>query len=463
MISSKNMTINFEKNNRINSTKHFFMNTLGKGTLFLFLILTGICGNSYVRAQEPISLTLERALEIAMSENPTIKIADRDIEKQEYAKKEAWGSLIPTLDGVGSYERSIKKMQMSFEGQTVTIGTDNTYNGGFAMGMPLFNMGLYKAVQLSDVNIKMALESARSSKLNLKNEVQKAYYMTLLAQDMYSVMKMSMENAQVSYKDAKNKYEQGLAAEYDLIRAEVRVSNIKPNLIDAENGVKMAELQLKLLMGIPLEESIKVQGTLVDYESEYQKFSSLYNYNLEENSSLKQLDIQSQLLNKQLQLQKASYLPTLSLSFNYMFMSMGNGSPFSDFNWNPTSALTLNLNVPIFNGFIRKNKVAQVRTDIEALRLQRDYTESGLKVQVKNSLITMQNAIEQLQSNKDGVRSAEKAFTIAQARYNSGMGTLLELNDSEIALTQAKLNYNQSIYNYMVAGSDYELLLGQDY
>jgi outer membrane protein TolC len=439
------------------------MNTIGKGTFLLFLILAGICGNSYAQAQEPISLTLDKALEIAMSENPTIKIADRDIEKQKYSKKEVQGTLYPTIDATAGYDRSVKIGVVSIGGQSFSMGTDNTYNAGIVMGMPLFNMGLYKAIQLSDVTIKMALESARASKLSLKNEVQKAYYLSLLAQDIYSVMQMSMDNAQKSYRDAKNKYDQGLAAEYDLIRAEVRVSNIKPNLIDAENGIKMAELQLKMLLGMPLEERIKAVGNLVDYESEYESFGSLYAYNLDENTTLKQMDIQSQLLEKQLQVQKASYLPTLNMSFNYLYRSMGDGAPFSKFDWTPSSTLSFSLNVPIFNGFIRKNKVAQVRTDMEALRLQRDYTESGLNVQVKNSLIAMQNAIEQLESNKEGVRSAEKAFTIAQARYNSGMGTLLELNDSEIALTQARLNYNQSIYNYMAAKSDYELLLGQDY
>lgn len=437
------------------------MKTIKRSIVSLLLIL-GVSGTISAQEQQPLSLTLEKALEIALSENPTIKVADKEIEKQQYAKKEAWGYLIPTLDASGSYERNIKKMRMSFEGQTVTIGSDNTYNAGISASMPLFNMTLIKSVQLSEVNIQLALESARESKINLKNEVEKAFYQTLLTKDLYDVLQKSMNNAEENYTDVKNKYEQGLAAEYDLIRAEVQVSNLRPNLIEAKNNVRLSKFQLKLLMGLPIEEEIETVGNLVDYESEYELYTQLLDYNLNDNSSLKQLELQSQLLDKQLELQKTNYLPTLGLSFSYGYMTMSNDFKFSDYTWYPTSTVGLSLRIPIFSGFTRKHKSAQIKTSIEALRFQRQYAEDGLKIQVKNALINMQKAIEQLESNKTGIRSAEKAYTISQARYKSGMGTLLELNDSEIALTQARLNYNQSIYNYMVAKSDYDLLIGKE-
>lgn len=437
------------------------MNTLKK-CFFSLLIAFPISGSLHAQEQEALLLTLDDALKIAMSENPTVKIAEKNIEKQQYVKDEAWGNLMPTIDAVGTYERSIKKMKMSFEGQTVTIGTDNSYNGGISAAMPLINMTLIKSIQLSEINIRLALEASRESKINLKNEVEKAFYQVLLTKDVHNVLQKSMDNAEENYTDVKNKYDQGLVAEYDLIRAEVQVSNLKPNLIEAKNNVRLSEFQLKLLMGLSVEEKIETVGSLVDYESEYELYAQLLDYNLNENSSIKQLDIQDQLLNKQLEMQKTAYLPTLSLSFTYGYMTMSNDFRFNHYNWYPTSTMGLTLRIPIFSGFTRKHKVSQLKTDIEALRYQRQYAEDGLKIQAKNTLINMQQAIEQLESNKTGIRSAEKAYSISQARYKSGMGTLLELNDSEVALTQARLNYNQSIYNYMVAKSNYDLLIGKE-
>jgi len=434
-----------------------------KRSIFSLFLTVGFLGSLHAQDNQSLTLTLDKALEIALSKNPTIKIAGKEIERLEYAKKEAWGNFFPTIDAVGQYERNIKKMVMSFQGQTVVIGSNNTFNAGITASVPLFNMSLYKMTQLSELNIELALENSRGSRINMKNEVEKAFYLMLLTQDLYAVMQKSMNNAQESYEDVKNKYEQGLVAEFDLIRTEVQVSNLQPNLIEAENSVELAKFQLKLLTGIPLDENIIAEGSLVDYESEYVNFNDLYNYALDQNVTLKQLELQNQLLNKQLELQKASYLPSVGLSYNYMFMSMSDDLKISDYNWHKTSTLGLSVRMPIFSGFTRKHKTAQIKSNIEALKLQRDYAATGLNVQVKNALTNMQKATEQLESNKTGIRAAEKAYSIAQVRYKSGMGILLELNDADTALRQAQLNYNQSIYNYMTAKSNYDLLLGKEY
>jgi outer membrane protein TolC len=432
-----------------------------KKYLLLSMISVGIAGTLGAQTQqEPLLLTLDKALEIAISENPTIKIAEKEIEKQQYAKKEAWGNLLPTVGLIGQYERNFKIPIYAIGEMTVKMGRNNTYNGGIQASLPL-SLGLLKAAQLSETGIELALESAQESKIKLKNEVEKAFFLALLTQDVYAVLQKSMENAENNYRDAKSKYEQGVAAEYDKIRADVQVSNLRPNLIDAENNVKLAEFQLKLLMGMPVTENVQAAGSLVDYESEYQSFNALYSYTLTNNSSLKQLDIQQQLLNKQLALQRTSYYPSLSLSWNYLYRSMNDDFKFKDYQWSPASTLGLSVNVPIFSGFTRKNKELQIKSSIESLTLQRDYVEDGLDLQIKAALLSMQKAIEQLESNKATINAAEKAYSISQARYKSGMGTLLELNDTEMAMRQAKLNYNQSIYNFISAKSDYNLLIGK--
>ncbi|MCL1942281.1 MAG: TolC family protein [Candidatus Azobacteroides sp.] len=449
------------------------MNIILKRIFLTFLILAGMNTFFYAQTQEPVSLTLEKALEIALSENPTIKIADREIQKQKYSKKENLGYLLPKIDGTASYNRNLKTPVMflpgAFVGDTtgnvipVKAGVSNSYNLGVSATVPLFNMGLYRTIQLSEINILMSLEKARQSKLDLKNQVEKTYYAYLLAKDAYDVMSKSMENAQVSYKDAKNKYEQGLVAEYDLIRAEVRVSNIRPNLIDAQNSISTIELQLKMLLGLSLEMPILFEGKISDYENDYNRYAAMLNYSIDQNSDLKQIDIQEKLLNKQIELQNTEYMPNLSFAINYNYITQSNDFKFSEYKWFGTPTLGISLQVPIFSGFTRKNKINQLKMSLQEAQLQRDYLQSSLNVKAKSDLSDMRKAIEQLESNKDGIRSAEKAFTIAQSRYNSGMGTLLELNDSEVALTQARLNYSQSIYNYMIAKSDYELLIGNDY
>ena len=139
----------------------------------------------------------------------------------------------------------------SSSGETgMKVGTDNTYSVGFSASLPIIAPQLWKSVQLSSADVEQAVEAARSSRLSLVNQVEKAYYSLLLAQNSYEVIKMSYDNAKLNARDYKNKFEQGTASEYDVLRAEVQVRNLEPTLLQTENSVKLSKLQLKVLMGM---------------------------------------------------------------------------------------------------------------------------------------------------------------------------------------------------------------------
>ena len=430
---------------------------------------------------DTLYITLEKALEIALSENPTIKIADKEVEKTNYAKKEAIGNLVPSVAGSVSFQRTLKDGATFMSGAMMekfmglppgslpevssfrSPGLNNAYSAGVSVTLPLFSMGLYKNLQLADINIQVALEASRESKVALKNQVEVAYYVALLAENSFDVMEVSMTNTENSYQNIKLKYEEGLVPEYDKISAEVQVNNIRPSYIQAKNNLLMADLQLKMLMGLPLDIVLVIEGDIEDYKDDYKKDEALYGYTLDGNTDMRRLDLQEQLLRKQLQLQKTQRMPTLGASFSYNFMTQNSNFDFMHYVWYDMPTIGLSLNIPIFNGFTLKNKEKQTKVSIKQLQLQRDYVESGLNVQVRSSLNAMINAVEEMQSNTSSVSLAEKAYSISKTRYDSGVGTLLEMNTAETALTQAKLNYNAAIYSYMTAKSDYIKLLGNSF
>lgn len=223
----------------------------------------------YVQAQEAkdiVLLTLDKALEIALSENPTMKVADQEIQLKKEAKKEAYGGLFPEVSLTGSYSRTLKKqtMVMDFggESQTIQVGSDNSYNGGLNVSLPVFAPTLYKSINLTKTDVELAVEKARSSKLDLVNQVTKAYYQLLLTQDSYKVLLQSYAQAEANYEVVKAKYEQGTVSEYDKIRADVQVRSLKPSVVSAGNGVNLARLQLQVLMGMDTEVEIIGFGIL---------------------------------------------------------------------------------------------------------------------------------------------------------------------------------------------------------
>lgn len=411
-------------------------------------------------AQDTLRLTLDDALKIATSENLTVKIADKEITRQEYAKKGSYASLFPQIDYTTNYQRAIKKQVMAFSGQSFKIGLNNTYTTGFALTMPLVSVPLWESLGISAQNVELSIEKARSSKIDLLDQVKQAFFGSILAADSYNVYKENYDNTVKNYNEVKQKFESGTAAKYDLIRAEVNVKNAEPSLYDAQNSVVLTKWKLKAIIGIDLSTPIVCEGTLMDYSSDLEKVSLYDSTSLDKNTDLKQLDIQGRILDKTYKMQLAKYYPSLNLSLNYQWMAMDDTYKFSSYKWNPYSTGVLSLTIPIFSGGQRYFTLKQTRAQQQQLNLQKDNLRRNLEVSVKQTLSTMETAIKQYDAAKAGISGAETGYEISQKRYEIGSGTLLEMNDAQLALLQARLNLNQSVYNYLVTKSSLDKILG---
>lgn len=457
---------------------------MSKKRMWVVMMLLPSLIFSSAKAQDVLRLDLEKALEIALSENPTVKVADQEIQKKKYAQKGSYAALFPQVNFTADYTRTLKKQVMYMDGfdmgsdpsagagggagsevidmsKGIEVGRDNNWATGFNVSMPLVNATLWKSLSISALDVELSIEQARSSKIAMVNQVKKGFYAVLLANDSYRVFKESYDNAMENYLDIKKKYEQGTVAEYDLIRADVTVKNSEPNMLQAENSLTLAKWQLKALMGMDLEMEIDCEGQLADYESVLFADYIATDTTLSENSDLKQIDLQAEQLKKSLLMQKFEYLPTLSLTGMYQWNAMNNDFKFKNYNWTPYSIIGVSLSIPIFSGGSKYHTIKQTQVSIHQMDLQRDDTKRNLQLAVKQYLDNMKTCVKQFDAAQKGVEQAIKGYKISQKRYDTGAGTLLEMNDSELALTQARLNLNQSIYNYMVAKSDMEKVLGQ--
>ena len=157
----------------------------------LLLALSLLMVIPLVKAQDTLRLDLNQALEIALSENPTIRVADKEIKLKKEARKEAFAGLFPEVALAGSYSRAIKKqtvvMDLGGEPQTIQMGSDNSYSGGLTVSLPIYAPALYQSIKLTKTDVDLALEKSRASKLDMVNQVTKAFYQLLLSQDSYEV------------------------------------------------------------------------------------------------------------------------------------------------------------------------------------------------------------------------------------------------------------------------------------
>ena len=438
------------------------MKKIGLFLGFVALALTSVAQNA---EQSALTLTLEQALEIALSESPTIKVAEQEIEIKRYAKQETYSSLIPRFDATAQYQRVLAKQTMSMDlggqTQTIKVGSDNSFNGGITASMPIVNAQLWESLKVSVADVVLAIEKARSSQIDMIEQVSKAYFSILLAKESLVVYQRVYDNAVENNKNIKKRYDVGSVSEYDYISSNVSVQNAIPILIEAQNSVVLALWQLKALLGIDLKKNIDVVGTLKDYESQMNYAHTIDQLDLSNNSSLKQLDIQENMLESAVKIAKLANVPTLSVNAAYLYTALGNdGKFFVGKAWNPYSYAGVQLNIPIFAGLQRRSAIRQSQLNLSNLQLQRENAERQLQVAVVQSLNNMQTNVKKFSAAAATVGQAQRGYEIAVKRYEIGRGTLVDVDNSQLALTQAELGRNSAIYNFMISKIALDKILG---
>lgn len=413
------------------------------------------------QGSETLRLTLDQALEIALSESNTVKIADMTVEKSGYAEKGSYSALYPNISANGSYQRTLKKqvmvMDMGGQAMEIKVGRDNSINATATASMPIVNAQLWESLKLSGMDVELAVEQARSSKIALVKQVKQAFYAVLLAQKSHEVVANVYENAQKNYEKTLQRFNVGKASEVEHLRAQVTMMNAEPNVSSAENAVMLATWQLKAVMGIDLDTDVEVVGDLNDYTAQMLT-PYVSEEDLSNNSSLLQLGIQGRMLESTIRMQKKQYLPTLAASINYNYSAMGD----EELRWFPSSTAAVSLSIPIFDGFQKHYSIKQSKINKNMLDLQREDTERNLRIGIRNYNDQMALCIKNYQAAEATVGIAQKSYDISEKMYEVGKATLVELNDAQLALQQAQLTQAQAVYNFMVTKASLDELIGKE-
>lgn len=451
-------------------------------------------------------LTLEDALSIALSENVSVKVADMEITRTKYAKRGTYAALFPQVDASGAFNRTIQKqvMYMDFDmsslggalggdgsgdasgdgagddagatlpggGESVgggmadglEVGRWNTFSAGVSAAMPLVNAQLWESLKISGQDVELAVEKARSSRLEMVSQVKQAFFAVLLAKESLNVYEEVYDNAIENFRQTEKKYNVQKASELDYIRAKTSVNSAIPNVYQAENAVFLALWQLKAVMGVDLDMDIDVAGSLGDWsETMFRDIHEHDDFDLNSSSTMRQLAIQAEQLATAVRVQRYADIPTLSLAFSYSQNAMTNDFDFSQYRWNPYSYIGLSLNIPIFAGGKRRAAVKQAQVQYNELKLQQENTERQLRIAIRQYLSQMETGLKSLSAAESTLETARKAYDIAAKSYNVGRSTLTDLNGAQLALTQARLGVSQCVYNFMIAKSNLEQTLGIDY
>jgi len=410
------------------------------------------------------TLTLEAAIELAEAQNPTLLASQQQIYSAEGAVLGARGAMLPTAS-FSTLWNFAEKVQVipnpfPFPGMPSELELDFTqdFQGAMSLDMPLAMWGL---VRNGYADARTALDitknSRESSRLDVVLQVTQAFYGVLLAEEGLNVARDALAQAERQQEIAAERLAQGAASEFDVLRAQVQVANLKPGVTRAESMIRQIQIGLNLLLGLPPDEEVRFEGELRYLPAD------LALEDLRQRALTNRVDLQSARLGVQraelgVKMASASRLPALLLNGSYSFRS---DNALLNEHYNDSYTANLIVAFPIFDGFAAKSRKQIATAGREQARIMVDQFEQIIDAEIEQALNDLQAAEESYLAQVDNVAIAERALQIAQISYENEMMTSVELMDSQLALTMAKQNHFQSLYDYLIALARIEKAVGQ--
>lgn len=432
----------------------------------LILFLT-IASSLFAQGNTKLVLNLEQAIVTALENNHDLKKAKLDFEKAEQQVREAYGtSLFPAIDGSVQYNRALKRPEFFIETPFFTgrfpSGTKNTLTSVVTAEQPLFTGAMFLAVNIAETFAEISKKTEQFSEADLIKQVKQAYYTCLLSERLIELSELQLERAEENMNEAKSMFDAGLVSEYDYIKAKVQYKNMLPTLTEAQIQKRLALNNLKILLGTELEIEVVITDSLVYSKKSLPEYEIGLTNVLQRNKLLNQVELQTELQDLNASYQFTQHLPKLNAFANWQVQAQENDDrAFSDWRYINSVTVGLTLSVPIFRGWELDSKAEQAKIDYKKSLEDFLKTKKAVKNEYENSLLTIQKIEQQVNAYNDAVQEAQRGYEIASKRFETGLGSQIEVTNALVDFSQAKINYLQAVHDYYVEQANLDLLLGK--
>jgi outer membrane protein TolC len=441
-------------------------------------------------------LTLEQALGLALAKNRDLEVARLDLTAAEGRVKEAWGSVFPTVDLSAGYTRNLSVAanflpRIIFDPEAspdelvaVKFGADNAWSFQLRAEQPLFEATAFIGVGAAGRYESLQNEVVRGRTIDVATRVKLAYYDALLAQEAVRLSENTVTRVRKTLDETRKMFEAGLSSSYDVLRLEVELANLEPQLRRSQNAAQATQRRLGVELDAEQMDSVQVAGSLFDYDPQADRVAGdgagvlvrqgeaagtadvqqAVAFAHERRSDLRQLELTEQLRRTELRVEQAEYLPKVTLFGTYSIMAQENGAPnFFGATGEQRSygrQVGVEVSVPLFSGLQRPARTSQKRAAVAAVATQYALARDQAEAEVKSLLEQTEEARDRSAAQRFALRQAERGYEIARAQYREGIGSQLEITDAEVALRQSEFNYVEAVYDYLVAQTRLDQAMG---
>ncbi len=400
----------------------------------------GAQGEEIIKAGEV--LNLDRCIQIALLKQPSILAAYFTVEANRSKVGEALANYYPQLGASGGYSRYSSPGVLT-EVNSMLYGTGyfNQYSSSFNLSQNIYDFGKTSSqVKIQKINLDSSGADLETSKEQIVLNVKQAYYSVIQAARNRAVAEESVGQYKQHLDQSRGFYEVGTKPRYDVITAEVNLSNAKLNLITADNALKIARVNLNNAMGVPDAPAYTVQDSLAYNKYEITLDDALSGA-MANRPDVKSLVLRRISAEESVRLARTGYYPALTGSASYNWE--GTKFPLQN-EWNVGVAVS----VPIFNGFLTKHQVGEAVSNLNVARANEEALRQSVVLDVQQSYLNLKQAEDSIATAELAVRQATENLDIVNGRYAAGVGNPVEVTDAQIVYSNSKLAYIQALTNY---------------
>ena len=406
---------------------------------------------------ERLDLNLNGCIDLALKNNAQILLVEQEKRMADKRIVEARAGALPKIKATGKYERIDEPI--TFSG--MDIGNEDNFEVNLGLQQPFYSGGKVRsALKIADIYKDYSEMGQREAENQIVYKTKEGYYTILFLRELVKIRQESVELLEEHLDITKKKFKVGLASNFEVLRAEVELANASPPLIKAKNQLAITKDSFKRLLGLDYTANIVLQGELTYTDMGIFSLEEVIEIAKNQRPDLKKQKLVIDMNKENLNIAKGGYKPKVSLYANYWGVAPQFGSSEIEWDWGWNAGVMAE--IPIFEGFAVKSQVDQSSIEIKKAKITYDDMIEEVKLGVRSSLHEIQEAKERVLSQKKNVQQAMEGLRIAETRYKNEVSPQIEVMDARVALTAAKVNYFQAVFDYKTAFAGFELAIGKE-
>ncbi len=408
---------------------------------------------------DTMRLTLWEAIDHALRHNPEVRQYEIAYAKAAVQTGQARSALYPSVTATGAYVYMTDIAVIQFDSIPIPMGRNENWNFKLSLQQVIFAWGkIHNAYRISDLNREIAALALMRKQQEVRYAVSEAFYGLLVMERMVQLSRESQDQLRRHEMSVEKRYKAGLVPQFDLMRARVQVSNLKPLVIQAENGHRLAREGFKMLLGLDLHAEVYLEGDLPLDEHEFD-LAALTEYAHQNRIEIMNLKKALKIVDLGQQIAGRSNLPTLFAGATYDYTKPFG---FGGNEWGSNIIFNLGFQWSLFSGYGNYYKYKEATLQAKEAGLAYDNLEKAIALEVKQAFLNYRAAYESVIAARENIGQAEEVFRLIDTRYKSGLATNLEFMDVQLAAMQAQTNYLSALKDYYTAVAAINKAIGKE-